>query len=265
MNQELEKLINLLASKSINYHDFITKANNILEIKELFEPKDLLMWKTLGIDICKQNGKICLKTQKTKIEDETFCFVDIETNGGMKNGQIIEIGALKIKNGKMIDKFESLIYAKEIPENIIEITGIHPYDLENAPTLPDVLEKFRLFLGSSVFVAHNVNFDYNFISKSLNELGFGFLLNRKICTIELSRRTINAPRYALSYLKELLDIQNTHHRAFNDAISCAEIFKYCLTQIPKEIITTEDLIYFSKNAKTKANQEKLQKRMDESK
>ncbi len=245
--QKLENLIELLSQKSINYHDFLSKANTIHQITDLFDPKDLDMWCALGINIVKlDNGKITLKSRQTNILDEIFCIIDVETNGGINNGQIIEIGAIKLQNNKIIDKFQSFIYAKEIPQNIIELTQIYPNDLKNAPNLAQVMEKFKLFLSDSIFVAHNVKFDYSFINKSFENLGFGMILNRKICTIDLARRTIASPKYGLSTLKELLQIDNTHHRALNDAISCAQIFKECLKRIPQNIQTTEELIKFSK-------------------
>ncbi|MSN96066.1 3'-5' exonuclease [Campylobacter sp. FMV-PI01] len=249
-DKNLDYLINLLANKSINYYDFIKISNQILQITELFEPKNLDMWKTLGLEILKlKNGKVTLKTANTKIQNEIFCVVDIETNGGINSGQIIEIGAIKCQNGVILDRFESFIKANEIPQSIQELTGITIENLEKAPTLKNVLEKFKIFLGSSVFVAHNVKFDYNFISKSLENLGYGMLLNRHICTIDLARKTIPSQKYGLEFLKELLYIQNTHHRALSDAISAFEIFKYCLNKIPPNIKTTENLIKFSKTAK----------------
>ena len=84
-------------------------------------------------------------------------------------------------------------------------------------------------------MAHNARFDYGFISATLEALG---------------RRTIASPKYGLGTLKEILGINNAHHRALNDAIAAAEIFKYSLQKLPSEVKTTEDLIEFSKSAKT---------------
>ena len=253
MTHRIENLINLLAQKSINYYDFISKASDIAEITELFEPKDLSMWRALGIEIIKlDNGKITLKTRETDIDDQEFCFVDIETNGGLSNGQIIEIGAIKTRGTQELDRFESFVYAPVVPENITELTGICADDLVGAPPLASVLERFRLFLGDSVFVAHNVKFDYGFIDASLQKCGFGMLLNRRLCTVELARRTIEAQRYGLGSLKELLGVQNVHHRAFSDAVSCFEIFKFALSRLPWSVQSTEDLILFSKTAKSLA-------------
>ena len=258
MNKRLEHLINLLSQKSINYHDFITKAYSIPEINELFEVSDFEMWEILGLEIIKlRSGKVTLKTRDRNFEEEVFCVVDIETNGGINTGQIIEIGAIKCKNGEILDKFETFVKADQIPENISQLTGITLDDLKDAPSLDFVLEKFRLFLGTSTFVAHNVKFDYNFISKSLENLGYGMLLNRRICTIELARRTIPSYKYGLETLKELLGIHNAHHRALNDALSAYEVFKASLEMLPWNVQTVEDLIEFSKTAKSVKLVEKI--------
>ena len=163
-------------------------------------------------------------------------------------GRIIE----DFRGTQELDRFESFVYAPVVPENITELTGIRADDLVGAPPLASVLERFRLFLGGSVFVAHNVKFDYGFIDASLQKCGFGMLLNRRLCTVELARRTIEAQRYGLGSLKELLGVQNVHHRAFSDAVSCFEIFKSALSRLPWSVQSTEDLILFSKTAKSLA-------------
>ncbi|TXE83532.1 3'-5' exonuclease [Campylobacter peloridis] len=202
----------------------------------------------LGVELDAQNC-LCLKSKNTKIKDEIFCVVDIESTGGIKNGQILEIGAVKIQNFKEIDRFESFIKVESIPENITELTGINLDMVENAPSLKSVLNKFKLFLKDSVFVAHNVRFDYHFISKVMYENDFGVLLNRRLCTIDLAKKCIESPKYGLDTLKEFLCIESKHHRALNDALAASEILKYCLKKIPFYIKTTEELLHFSKQAK----------------
>jgi DNA polymerase-3 subunit epsilon len=195
-----------------------------------------------------KNNFIALETTFTPIEKQKFCIVDIETNGSKpSNAQIIEIGALMVQNGKIIDKFESFVKAKEIPENIVNLTNITINDLKDAPSLKDVLAKFRLFLKDAVFVAHNVNFDYNFISHSLEVSGFGPLLNRKICTIDLARKTIEAEKYGLASLIKELNIEVTNrHRAYDDAYAAKIVFDKSLKNLPEYIISTEDLVKFAK-------------------
>jgi DNA polymerase-3 subunit epsilon len=130
----------------------------------------------------------------------------------------------------------------------VELTGIDVEMLKDAPRLKDVLEEFKIFLEDSVFVAHNVNFDYGFISKSLEQYDLGALNNRYFCSIELAKRVINAYRYGLDHLKEVLDIKvGNHHRAYDDALSTVEILNHCIENLDEDILTTEDLIDFSKS------------------
>jgi len=213
-------------------------------------------------------NKIYLKTNKTSINEQCFCIVDIETNGSSikKGSQIIEIGAVKYKNGELIDNFQSLVYAKDIPSYIQEVTNITPLMLEDAPVLEAVLKEFKLFLEDDVFVAHDIKFDYNYISDSLEKYDLGKLQNRKLCSIDLAKRTIDSPRYGLGFLKEELDIElENHHRAYDDALATTQVFEKSLKNICKDKITNvEKLISFSKNSKTIASiKEKIQKQKED--
>jgi len=214
---------------------------------------DSALLRCYGLPLVENEDEVYLSTLKTLFKDEVFCVVDIETNGNspIKN-QIIEIGAIKYQNGEILEKFESYVYADFIPESIIRLTKIQVADLEGAPSLKSVLQEFKEFLGASVFVAHNVNFDFGFISKSLETIGDTRLLNRKLCTVDLSRKTIDVPRHGLGYLKEFLNIdEGEHHRAFSDAVSAAKVLDECMRNLPSEVETTEDLIKFSKRAPAK--------------
>ncbi len=209
--------------------------------------------KCYGLPIAQSEEEVFLSTAKTPCRDEVFCIVDIETNGNspIKN-QIIEIGAIKYKHGEILEKFESYVYADYIPDSIRRLTHIEVSDLEDAPSLKEVLKAFKAFLGESVFVAHNVNFDFGFISKSLETIGDNALLNRRLCTVDLSRKTIDAPKHGLGFLKEFLEIdEGAHHRAFSDALSAARVLDVCMKNLPSEVETTEDLIKFSKKAPAK--------------
>lgn len=231
------------------YAEFVAKFSDVPEISAVIDARDLSMWRALGLDVGKNElGEVELATRFRGIDEQEFCVVDIETSGGVNSGQIIEIGAIRLRNGCEIGRFETFVAAPEVPENITQLTGISALDLIGAPSLKSALERFKIFLGEAVFVAHNVNFDYGFISHSLSRIGLGILLNRKLCTIDLARRTIASQKYGLDSLKELLGIHNAHHRALNDAISASEILKYAFAKLPFSVQTTEDLIKFSKSA-----------------
>ena len=208
---------------------------------------ELLVSNGLPLEI--EEDRVYLRTSKTNINDEIFCVVDIETNGSNVNkGQIIEIGAVKMKNGEIIDEYESLVYAKDVPPYIQEVTNITPKMLQDAPVLKTVLEEFKLFLEDDVFVAHDIKFDYKFISDSLMKYDLGKLENRKLCTIDLAKRTIEAQRYGLDFMKNLLSIDiEGHHRAFSDALSTSYILKESLSKVPSSVVTTEALIAYSKS------------------
>lgn len=250
-----ERLVKELKTKKLSLDEVLsfidTLPNTFFDNAEL----ELELYLSNGLPLEIIDDVMVLTTNVTSYKDQTFCVVDIETNGSnIQSGQIIELGAAKIKNGEIIDKFDSLVYAKDIPPYIQEVTKITPHMLKDAPVIEKVLEAFKLFLQDDVFVAHDIKFDYKFISDSLEKYDLGKLENRKLCTIDLSKRTLNAQKYGLSSLKELLKIDiDNHHRAYSDALSTAHILKHCLNQLPRELKTSEELITFSKsdNIKTK--------------
>jgi len=223
---------------------------------------ELLLSNGLPLDIVED--KVFLKTNVNSISDQVFCIVDIETNGSnVSKGQVIEIGAVKLKNGEIIDTYESLVYAKDVPPYIQEVTKITPHMLKDAPALKIVLEEFKIFLEDDVFVAHDIKFDYRFISESFKKYNLGELHNRKLCTIDLAKRTIEAQRYGLDFLKDLLHIGiDTQHRAYSDALSTSYILKESISKLSDKIVTAEDLITFSKSdniINSKNNQNKKKK------
>ncbi len=246
--EKFDNLVNKLQLGAVPKDEFYGCMNRL---KKNFDLElDIETLNFYGLPVREDEQKVYLRTQKNSYKDETYCVVDIETNGNspVKN-QIIELGAIKYKNGEIVDRFESYVYADYIPQAIIRLTHIEQSDLADAPSLKKVLYDFKLFLADDVFVAHNVKFDFNFISTSLKTVGLEELLNRKLCTVDLSRKTIKAQKHGLGYLREFLNIQiGDHHRAYADAISAAKVLDACFENIPPEVISTEDLIKFSKNA-----------------
>lgn len=204
-----------------------------------------------GLNIIKKRGYFFFDTKYINIKDAEFCIVDIETNGSkIQKHQIIEIAALKIKDGKVIDKFESLVFTKEINPHITEITGISVEDTIDAPDLKTVLMEFKLFLGDTIFVAHDVKFDYTFISLSMQKIGLEAILNRSLCSLALAERTIVSYRYALSYLNDFLNLNAdaTHHRAMSDVVTTYGLFLLSLKECNASLNNVEDLIKFSRES-----------------
>ncbi len=232
----------------------LSKANGVP--KKEFEEKigddlALEMLKAQGMNLILHSYAYKFRTALTPIDETLFCIVDVETNGSKTDHhQIIEIGAVKFHKGKIIDTFESLVYCDTISDPIAEITGIRVEQTLLAPPLSKVMSDFRLYLGDAVFVGHDAKFDYKFVSAMMERVGLGKLLNRQLCTIDLSERTFESQRYGLKYLNETYDLHDdaTYHRALSDALITTKLFAQVLPMIPKTIHTTEDLIAFSKEA-----------------
>ncbi|SHO80475.1 DNA polymerase III epsilon subunit [hydrothermal vent metagenome] len=229
---------------SINeFQNFISKRVDLYtEIEQFF-----IILQASGYPISQNREGFKLDTYFRKYKNQKFCIIDIETNGSKPStSQVIEIGAVMVQNGKIIDKFETFVNASFIPEYITKITTITVDDLQNAPTLKEALTSLREFMQDTIFVAHNVKFDFSFLDYSFERCGLGNIANQKFCTIDLAKRTFQSPRYGLAYLNEYLNIDVVnHHRAYSDAYSAYIVMQKSFTNIPKNIKTTNELIEFS--------------------
>ncbi len=239
------KSIQKLSSKGLAPENLKLQIDDDLDLS-------LELWHSQGLEIVKHHGNFFFATRFTPIRDAEFCIVDIETNGSkIDKHQIIEIGAVKVKNGEIIDRYESLVFCKEINKHITEITGITAEDTKDAPDLKSVMYDFKTFLGDTIFIAHDVKFDYRFISLSMQKVGLAPILNRSLCSLFLAERTVESYRYALSYLNRYLNLHPDaeHHRAMSDVLTTYELFKLSLKSLNKDVKTVEDIIKFSKEAK----------------
>lgn len=191
------------------------------------------------------------KPMHTSYKEQEYVVVDIETNGSKPGtSQVIEIGAVKIKNGEIIDRLETFVACAYLPQNIIELTGIELKDLVGAPSRKQALMMLKNFMGDAVFVAHNVAFDYTFLSASLKRFGLGCIGNARLCTIELAKRTIKSQKYGLLGLCDTLNIDMiSHHRAYSDALCSWKIMQESFKTLPSYVKTTDDLILFSQSSK----------------
>jgi len=238
------KSISRLSSRGLSLPAIRSQLEEGLELS-------LEIWRAQGLSIVKKQGYFFFETKFTKIKDAEFCIVDIETNGSkLDKHQIIELSAVKIRDGKIIDTFDTLVQCDTINEHITAITGISAEDTKDAPKLKDVLYKFKLFLDDAIFVAHDVKFDYRFISGSFEMFGLEPLLNRSLCSLALAERTLPSFRYALFYLNDLyhLNPNATHHRAMSDVTTTLALFKLSLKSCTEHLNNVEDLIRFSQNA-----------------
>lgn len=157
---------------------------------------------------------------------QTYVVIDVETTGTRAPmGRITEIGAVKVQNGKIIDEWSSLINPESyIPPFITDITGINNEMVKDAPLFYQIAEELGTFMGDAVFVAHNVNFDYGFISAELKRLG-KHLQKTKICTVASMRKYYPGHNsYSLANMcKEYGISLKTHHRALCDAQAAAQL------------------------------------------
>ncbi len=231
------------------------KGADITEIRPFIDEAlevELQMAPAQGLELVVKNNRYFYKTNTQPIDTTSFCIVDIETNGSKpEKHQIIEIGAVKVQGGEIVDRYESLVQCNEISRHITELTGIRVEETKNAPPLQRVLNEFKAFIGTDVFVAHDVKFDYGFISAMYQKHNMLPMLNRYLCSIDLAERTFSSYRYGLTYLNDTLQLHHTatHHRALSDAITTAKLFIMSLELVPDTVQTVEELIQFSKQGK----------------
>lgn len=160
-----------------------------------------------------------------------YAIVDIETTGGYAaaNG-ITEIAIHLFDGEKVTEKFETLINpGQPIPYYIQSMTGITDKMVADAPRFEEVAEKIYTILHDSIFIAHNVNFDYSFVKSHLKESGFD-LNTKKLCTVRLSRKIFpGLSSYSLGNLSRSLGITiYDRHRAGGDSEATVQLFQLLL-------------------------------------
>jgi DNA polymerase-3 subunit epsilon len=168
-----------------------------------------------------------------------YSIIDIETTGGNIPGEKITEIAIYVYDGKTVVKsFHTLINPeRSIPYNITRITGIDDRMVANAPKFYEVAKKIIEITENTIFVAHNVHFDYNFIKREFKDLGFEY--NRQfVCTVKLSRQILPGhASYSLGKICNDLNIQiNGRHRADGDALATVKLFEILLNKNKESIL-----------------------------
>ncbi|EIJ81464.1 DNA polymerase III PolC [Bacillus methanolicus PB1] len=155
------------------------------------------------------------------LSEETFIVFDVETTGlSAVYDTIIELAAVKIQNGEIIDRFESFANPHHpLSATTIELTGITDDMVKNAPEVDDVLRRFHSWAGDGVLVAHNASFDIGFLNVGYKNIGIGKVANPVIDTLELARFLYpELKNHRLNTLAKKFDVELTqHHRAIYDA------------------------------------------------
>ena len=186
------------------------------------------------------------------LSDATFVVTDTETTGGSAaSDRLIEIGAVKLRHGEVVERFSSLINPmRSIPARITHLTGISTAMVFDQPAVESVLPRFQEFLGESIFVAHNLGFDWRFIDAELGRADLPGLNNERLCTLRLARRVLRGLRSkGLSSLSDYYGIRiDRRHRALDDAEATAIILTKLLSSIEFEhgITCVNDLLAFQR-------------------
>ena len=180
-----------------------------------------------------------------------YVVIDVETTGlNPSYDFIIELSAVKIKNNAIIDTFSTLVkpdealyedeYSNEyfVDDFITELTGITDEMLENAPYISDVLEQFLSFVGDSIIVGHNVNFDINFIYDDVDRILDKDFSNDFCDLLRISRKIFpDFENHKLSTLAENFKIKiDRSHRAEDDCITTFKCFEFCRNYVEKNQI-----------------------------
>ena len=159
--------------------------------------------------------------------DDKYVVFDIETTGfSPKVNKIIEIGAVKVENGKITDKFSTFVNPQvPIPFRIEELTSIKDDMVVGSPTIDVILPQFVEFCKDCIMVAHNADFDMSFILKNCEDLGIDFSPTY-VDTVALARILLpSLNRFKLDTVAKAVGVSlENHHRAVDDAGCTAEIF-----------------------------------------
>ena len=162
-----------------------------------------------------------------------YAIIDVETTGtSAANGKITEIAILLHNGIEVTDTFNTLINPEsKIPYNITRLTGISNEMVEDAPKFYEIAKKIIELTAGRTIVAHNAQFDYNFIKEEFKRLGYDYKRNQ-ICTVKLGRKLLPGHRsYSLGNICADLGITITdRHRALGDAIATAQLFEKILNQ-----------------------------------
>ena len=168
--------------------------------------------------------------------DTEYCVLDLETTGfSFRTEKITEVGIMKIKNGEVIDSFETFVNPeKPIPYRVVEVTNITDDMVKDAPKIDEVFPKILEFVGDSVLVAHNADFDIGFLKYNAAQLGYK-LENTYLDTLRLAKELFpNYKKYKLGIIAENLGIKvEVAHRALDDVDTTVKVFNV-MTKMLKE-------------------------------
>ncbi len=170
------------------------------------------------------------------LKELDFVVVDVEATGAKTPpNRLIELGAYRIRGGKILDKFVTLVNPEiPIPRFVATLTGISNEMVKGAPVFADVAPKWLDFVSEAVLVAHNAPFDTSFLNHEISRVYPGHrMVNPHLCTVRLSRRAMpDLSNHRLETIASHFSIPiASRHRAGSDALATAEIFILLLTEL----------------------------------
>jgi DNA polymerase III epsilon subunit family exonuclease len=176
------------------------------------------------------------------LRDLDFVVVDLEATGAkMPPNRVIELGAYRISQGRIVDKFLTLVNPEiPIPRFVISLTGISNEMVKNAPVFADVAPRWLDFVSDAVLIAHNAPFDTSFLNHEISRVYPGHrMVNPHLCTVKLSRRVFpGLNNYRLDTVADHFSIPILQrHRAGSDALATAEVFLHLLSRFKEQGVT----------------------------
>ena len=202
--------------------------------------------------------KDIIENSKNQSLDDRYVVFDLETTGLSPNTcKIIEIGAVKVENGQIVDRFSTFVNPKEpIPYKIEELTSIRDDMVIDAPTIEEILPEFMKFCEGSIMVAHNAEFDMSFIKKNCDRQGisYDFTIGDTMTLAQLLLPNLN--RFRLDTVAKAIGVHlGNHHRAVDDAACTADIFLKFIGMLKERGIHTLDEV----NAEGNIDKESVRK------
>ena len=172
---------------------------------------------------------------------DAYICIDLETTGlNPKEDRIIEIGAVKVCQGKITERFSTFIQpGRKLEERITELTGIRDEDLENAPEIEAVLEQLLDFMGGVPLLGHSILFDYSFLKKACVNHKLSFE-KYGVDTLKIARKYLTSLEHKnLEYLCDYYGIEHHAHRALADAEATVALYQ----RLCEQFYNAEDLFF----------------------
>lgn len=185
----------------------------------------------------------CVSFPKGQDINTTYCVLDLETTGfSFRTEKITEVGIMKVKNGEVIDEFSCFVNPeKPIPQRVIEVTNITDDMVKDAETIETVMPKIIEFVGDSVLVAHNADFDIGFLKYNAKVLGLT-LDNTYLDTLRLAKELFpEYKKYKLGIIAENLGIKvEVAHRALDDVDTTVKVLNVMFEMLKEKGVKTVD-------------------------